>query len=136
MRSIHITSDNHRRLQELLLGPNSNQDRDHEALLDLQSELNRARVVPPQEVPPDVVTMHSHARVLDVDTGEQMLFRLVFPEEANVDAGQLSVLAPLGTAILGYRAGDTFQWKVPAGVRNLKILEVLFQPEANGRYTD
>jgi regulator of nucleoside diphosphate kinase len=60
----------------------------------------------------------------------------VFPEEANVDAGQLSVLAPLGTAILGYRAGDTFQWKVPAGVRNLKILEVLFQPEANGRYTD
>jgi len=133
MRSIYITSDNHRRLQQLLMRASSNQDRDREALQDLERELNRAQVVPPPEVPSDVVTMHSQARVLDLDTGEEMLFRLVFPEEANVDTGQLSVLAPLGTAILGYRAGDTFKWTVPAGVRNLKILEVLYQPEANQR---
>jgi regulator of nucleoside diphosphate kinase len=132
MRSSYITSDNHRRLQELLLGASCLLDRDREAWLDLQRELNRARIVPPRRVPPDVVTMHSQARVLDVDTGEEMLFKLVFPEEADIEAGDLSVLAPLGTAILGYRAGDTLAWRVPAGERHLKVLEVVYQPEANG----
>ncbi len=135
MRSIYITSDNHRRLQELLTTVESNQDRDREALQDLAGELNRAQVVPAQDVPPDVVTMHSQARILDLDTGEKMLFTLAFPDEANIEEGRLSVLAPLGTAILGYRTGDTFQWNVPAGVRRLKILEVVFQPEANGQVT-
>ena len=134
MRSIFITRDNHHRLQELLLAADSNHDRDHEALQHLEAEVNRAQVLPPQDVPPDVVTMHSQARVLDMDTGEEMLFKLVFPDEANIESGRLSVLAPLGTAVLGYRAGDTFAWKVPAGVRRLKILEVVYQPEANGQY--
>lgn len=132
MRSIFITSDNRQRLQELLSADRSKYDeRDREVLQGLQEELNRAQIVPPLEVPPDVVTMHSQARVQDLDTGEEMLFNLVFPEEANIDQGKLSVLAPLGTAILGYRTGDTFAWKVPAGVRRLKILDVVFQPEAN-----
>ena len=133
MRSIYITSDNQRRLHEHLIAAGSIHDRDRDALRDLENELNRAQVVPPEQVPPDVVTMHSEARLLDVDTGEEMLFRLVFPEEANVETGQLSVLAPLGTAILGYRAGDRFKWQVPAGVRSLKILEVVYQPEAKRR---
>lgn len=134
MRSIYITSDNQRRLHELLIAAESTHDRDREALQDLSRELNRAQVVPPQDMPPDVVTMHSQARILDVDTGEEMLFRLVFPDKANIEIGQISVLAPLGTAILGYRAGDTFKWRVPAGVRHLKVLEVVFQPEANERH--
>jgi len=132
MRTIYITSDNHRRLQIFLDAARATHARDRDALQDLQNELDRAQVVPSQEVPPDVVTMHSQTRVLDLDTGEEMLFRLVFPGEADVDAGQISVLAPLGTAVLGYRAGDTFAWTVPAGVRRLKVLEVLYQPEANG----
>lgn len=134
MRSIYITRDNYRRLQELLSGADPALSRDREVLLDLRSELERAQVVPPQEVPPDAVTMNSQARILDLDTGEKMLFTLVFPKEADVEAGKLSVLAPLGTAILGYRAGDTFAWKVPEGVRRLKVLEVVYQPEASGHF--
>ncbi|HNQ87537.1 MAG TPA: nucleoside diphosphate kinase regulator [Verrucomicrobiota bacterium] len=135
MRAVYITSDNHRRLEEFLRATGPNQERDRQALRDLQNELDHAQIVSPEAVPPDVVTMHSHVRVLDLDTGEEMLFRLVFPDEANIEVGRLSVLAPLGTALLGYRSGETISWEVPAGVRRLKILDVLFQPEANGRQT-
>ena len=133
MRSIHITRENHNRLHDLLIATGTVPDRDREVLKELEAELGRAQVVPAEQLPADVVTMHSKARILDLDTGEEMLFTLAFPEEADIDQGRLSVLAPLGTAILGYRAGDTFNWKVPAGVRNLKVLEVVFQPEANGQ---
>jgi len=79
MRAVYITSDNHRRLEEFLRATGPNQERDRQALRDLQNELDHAQIVSPEAVPPDVVTMHSHVRVLDLDTGEEMLFRLVFP---------------------------------------------------------
>jgi regulator of nucleoside diphosphate kinase len=63
-----------------------------------------------------------------------MVFTLVFPAEADYERGRLSVLAPIGMALLGYRAGETVEWKVPSGVRRLKIEQVLYQPEAAGDY--
>ena len=58
-----------------------------------------------------------------------MIYTLVFPEEANIDQNRISVLAPLGTALLGYKVGDTLEWEVPAGLRRLKVIEILYQPE-------
>ncbi len=80
----------------------------------------------------DVVTMNSQARVRDLNSNEEMVFTLVFPAEVDYVRGRLSVIAPIGTALLGYRAGDTVEWKVPAGIRRLKIEQVLYQPEAAG----
>lgn len=96
----------------------------------LRSELARAEIVQVKDLPPDVITMNSLAELLDLDTNERMEFTLVFPRDANIDEGKISVLAPLGTAMLGYRVGDEFQWSVPYGMRRLKVTAVRFQPEA------
>jgi regulator of nucleoside diphosphate kinase len=95
----------------------------------LRGELDRAEIVAPEQVPPDVITMNSRAGLLDLDTNERMEFTLVFPVDANIDEGNISVLAPLGTAMLGYRVGDEFEWRVPYGFRRLRVTEVKFQPE-------
>ena len=70
----------------------------------------------------------ARAEFLDLETGERMEFTLVFPADANVNDGKISVLAPLGTAMLGYRVGDEFVWHVPHGLRRLKVTKLHFQP--------
>jgi regulator of nucleoside diphosphate kinase len=74
--------------------------------------------------------MNSRAELVDLETNEVMQFTLVLPRGAKIDEGKISVLAPLGTAMLGYRVGDEFEWHVPYGVRRLKVTNVHFQPEA------
>lgn len=99
-----------------------------------QQELERAQVVAPNQVPADVVTMNSKARVKDLATGEEITYTLVFPEQADIDQDKISVLAPIGTAMLGQRVGDEFEWQVPAGPVRLRVEEVLYQPEAAGDF--
>ena len=96
----------------------------------LLAELDRAKVKDSAKIAPDVITMNSTARVVDLETNEAMEFTLVYPDDANIEDGKISVLAPLGTAMLGFRTGDEFQWKVPAGVRRFRVDAVLFQPES------
>lgn len=107
----------------------------HGDLAGLEGELDRASVVAPADVPPDVVTMNSRFVLQDLETGEEMEIALVFPDDADADAGAISILAPVGTAVIGYRQGDTVQWPVPSGVRNLRVARVLYQPEAAGDMT-
>lgn len=103
---------------------------DTEHLNDLEQELEHAEVIDgSQTAPPDVVTMNSEVRLMHLDSGDVKVYRLVFPSEARSD-NALSVLAPIGTAILGYRVGSVIEWRVPKGMRRLKVLDVLFQPEA------
>jgi regulator of nucleoside diphosphate kinase len=128
---IFITETDYDKLRRLIAGRRGNRA-DAEHLHELEGELERAEVLADKRtVPPDVITMGSEVRLLDVDTGEIKVYRLVFPSEARTE-NALSVLAPIGTAILGYRVGDVIEWRVPKGVRRLKVLDVLFQPEAAG----
>ena len=120
-RSIVVTEVDARRLRSLLARQNEASTRDQAHLRMLKSELERARVVLAEEVPADVVTMHSQVRVLDLETGEQSNYTLVFPVEADVSAKRLSVLAPLGMALLGFREGDTLEWMMPGGMRRLRV---------------
>ncbi|MGH7233521.1 MAG: nucleoside diphosphate kinase regulator, partial [Nitrospiraceae bacterium] len=105
-----------------------------EYLQTLEEELDRAHVVERTAIPRDVVTMNSRVRVTDLETREERICTLVFPSDANIDENKISILAPIGTAMLGYRSGDTIEWRVPAGVRTLKIGAILYQPEAAGDY--
>jgi regulator of nucleoside diphosphate kinase len=100
----------------------------------LKKGLERCRVVEPSGVPRGVVTMHSVVTVRDTRAGEPETYTLVFPDDADIDAGKLSVLAPLGAALLGARAGQTIEFAAPAGRRRLKVERVLYQPEAAGHY--
>jgi regulator of nucleoside diphosphate kinase len=133
-RTIYITEFDLKRLSSLIDHAQSWGDKDGNCLVRLEEELERAHVVSPLEIPDDVVTMNSQARIRDLMSNEEMVFTLVFPDEADYERGSLSVLAPIGMALLGYRAGETVEWKVPAGVRKLKIEQVLYQPEAAGDY--
>jgi regulator of nucleoside diphosphate kinase len=63
-----------------------------------------------------------------------MIYSLVFPNEADADEGRISILAPVGTAMIGYRVGDVIEWQVPSGLRRLKVEEIIYQPEASGDY--
>jgi regulator of nucleoside diphosphate kinase len=128
---IFITETDYDKLRRLIAGRRfSGTDAEH--LTELEQELERAEVLDDNEtIPADVVTMNSEVRLMDLDSGETKVYKLVFPSQARTEYA-LSVLAPIGTAILGYRVGSVIDWRVPRGVRRLKILEVLFQPEAAG----
>lgn len=133
-RDIYITKFDLSRLRELLEVGISFKERDRDYLESLQNELDRAHVVEPTSIPNDVVTMNSRVRLRDMETGEEDSYTLVFPSDADIAKSRISILAPIGTAILGYRVGDTVEWLVPAGRRQVRIMEILFQPEASGRF--
>lgn len=132
-RTIIVTRRDFDRLRSVIDGVAS--ERNQQAAEALDSELARARVVPPEEVPPDVVTMNSQVRFVDEATGVERLVTLVYPRDAEPSAGKISVLAPVGAALLGLKTGDSIDWPMPGGrSKRLRIVEVLWQPEAAGRH--
>jgi regulator of nucleoside diphosphate kinase len=126
---LYVAETDHRRLSELLKVGLTSDGKDAEHIDRLQEELNRARVVEPTAVPRGVVTMNSRVRIMDLDRGQARTFTLVFPRDADPGRGRVSVLAPIGTALLGYRVGDTIEWEMPAGTRRLRIEEIVERPE-------
>jgi len=132
--AIIVTRQDYDRLKVLVTAGLDAAKSPRRPILDLRDELERAVVVDPKDVPQGVVTMRSVVRLLDLDTKKEEEYRLVYPHEADIREGKISVLAPIGTAIIGARAGETIEWSVPNGVRRLKILEVAYQPEAAGDF--
>ena len=133
-REIYITEYDADRLKDLISEAKRLVPRGNEYLESLEAELDRSHLVVPTEVPPDVITMNSKVCLVDLDTNEEMVYTLVFPQDADIDQSKISILAPVGTAMLGYRVGDVFTWQVPDGVRRLKVKQILYQPEAAGDY--
>jgi regulator of nucleoside diphosphate kinase len=130
IRTIYITEADMARFQSLAAA----QKNSREDLKALNAELDRARVVAPAEIPRDVITMNSKARLRELITDDVMTYTLVFPGQADIEARRISVLAPIGTAMLGQREGDEFDWEVPAGPVRLRVEKVIYQPEAAGHY--
>ena len=90
----------------------------------LEGELGRATIVTPEDLPADVIAMNSAVWFRDVHSDEMECYTLVFPHEADVSLNRISVFAPIGTALLGYRQGDVIEWAVPAGTSRLEIIKV------------
>jgi regulator of nucleoside diphosphate kinase len=101
----------------------------------LEAELHRATVVDPRDVPSDVVTMNSEVVYEDCATAARRRVRVVYPKDADASRGQVSVLAPIGSALLGLRVNQTIEWAVPGGTRRIRVVEVTYQPEAAGHLT-
>lgn len=130
--SLIVSSRDFNRLEALLDTPVL---RRHPAAVALMNELNRAEVLPPEQVPDGVVTMHSSVDCIDELTGEHHALTLVYPNEANVDKGYVSVLAPVGSALLGLSLGQTIDWQAPGGRHlRLRVTGIRYQPEANGEF--
>jgi regulator of nucleoside diphosphate kinase len=123
-RPIFITEIDAAKLRGLLAAFATAQ-RDQGHLEALALELERAIVVAPDELPRDVVTMHARVHMSDSMTGERRELVLVYPGQADVAAQRVSVLAPIGTALLGYREGDDVEWITPGGLRRLRVEKVV-----------
>jgi regulator of nucleoside diphosphate kinase len=134
-RTIDITALDKERLLKLV-----NQEREFgssknkEYLKELEQELERANVVVSERIPSDAITMNSKVLLKDLETGEETVYILVYPEDADLLEDKISVLAPVGTAILGYREGDIIDWRIPDGAVKLQVEKILYQPEAAGDY--
>lgn len=128
-RYLSVTESDMERLQSLIEIGSGN---DARYLAMLEDELGHARVVPSRKISPKVITMNSTVRLKDLDTGDEKIYTLVFPGDAKRISGAVSVVAPIGTALIGYREGDVIEWDVPVGTRRLKVLEVIYQPERVG----
>lgn len=103
-----------------------------DVLEQLETELDRARVVPLHEVPEDVVVMNSELECEDVGTGQRRRLHLVYPKDADSNASRVSILAPLGCALLGLRVGQEIDWRMPAGLRRIRVVAVTRPPTAPG----
>lgn len=130
---IQITAADHQRLHKLIDTWQSSRDLDAaEALAD---ELDRAEVVSAEHIADNVVTMNSRVVFEDQQTAERREVCLVYPHESDVERGRISVLAPIGTALLGLAVGQTIQWPLPGGqVKRLRIVDVVYQPEEAGDF--
>ena len=129
-KNIYITERDFERIDRMLSGvadyPNINM---------LRNELDRAILVRSEDIPSDVVTMNSCVIFKEVESGIEAEVTLVYPSDANLEQGKVSVLAPVGSALLGLSRGNKIQWPLPSGkISTYKIIRVLFQPEAAGRY--
>lgn len=134
-REICITSKDRERLLKLISDEKefgNMQQTSH--LHDLEREVRRARVLPQEEIPANVVTMNTQLLLKDLSTGEESDYTLVYPENADFETNRISILAPIGTAVLGFREGDVFEWEIPAGKVSLQVMKVLYQPETAGDY--
>jgi regulator of nucleoside diphosphate kinase len=134
--AIIITEADFERLSTLLQSEFAKIISPVEHLDDLRVELKRARIVQSDMAPRNVVTMNSTVTLRDLETGESETYTLVYPDQADIANYRLSVLAPVGTAILGQRVGDELKWRVPSGWRRLKVQRVVSQPEREGLHEE
>jgi regulator of nucleoside diphosphate kinase len=122
---IYVTQTDADKIRELLREAEHSGYRGSIYIQKLKAELERAEIIPPQDVPPDLITLNTTALLLDADTAEQMKLTLVSPEHADLSQGRISILAPIGAAMLGYKLGDTFEWDTPGGKRTLRVEKII-----------
>lgn len=132
-RKIFVTEQDKIRLTKLFSSTVGFRSRDLKTVKDLLSELERAVVIDEDNSGSNIVKMNSSVQIKDLDTGEEYEYTIVYPEYADSSENKISILAPIGTALLGYKKGDTISWEVPKGKRKLKILNVFNQHSGDNR---
>lgn len=134
-RDIVITEKDYERLKKLVAEEREfGGSGDSGELKALEQELDRGLIVQPADIPQGIITMNSKFILEDLDSGEEMTYSLVYPEKADLLENRISIMAPVGTAIIGYHEGDEIHWQVPTGIARLKIIKVIYQPEASGNF--
>jgi len=129
-QSIYITGQNMNRLQDLIDIASPASKIDLENIERLEQELYRANIVEPENIPLDVVTINSKVQLRGLDSDLEIIIILVFPSDANLSEHKISILAPIGSAVIGRQTGDVIEWKAPGGIKRAIIGKMLYQPEA------
>jgi len=133
-RQIAISAVDYARLEPMIRDAVASRSTTRELLCALKSKIDQARVLEPDDMPADVVTMNSLVHVRDLDTDEIEVYALVYPAFGDITKNYLSVLTPVGAALLGLRRGDTIEWTSALGPGRLRVEQIEFQPESAGQY--
>ena len=132
-KTVYVSEFDFDRLYGLVEATSPNA-RDKNHLLQLKEELEQGEVIPPEEIPGDVITMNTRFRLQDLDSKALSDYTLVFPHQADFSKNKISILAPIGVALIGCKVGDTVAWKTQHGEKRYTIIEILYQPEAAGDF--
>ncbi len=133
-RKIRITEADLNKLRKTIVDAMRGEYRNSVYLRELEKELDRAEIVPSREIGKNVITMNSKAQFKDLESGDVFELTLVYPEDSHEGEDVVSILAPIGTAMLGYQVGDEFSWQTPGGSARLKVEKILYQPESAGEF--
>lgn len=101
---------------------------------NLLKELDAAEIVKPEAIPSNVVTMNSIVKLSFLNNNKQVVFQIVYPDQASLKENKISIFSPIATALIGYKVADEIEWIVPAGLTKIRIDEIVYQPEASGDY--
>lgn len=101
----------------------------------LMKELDSAKIVAPESIPSNVVTMNSIVKLFFLNNNKQVQFQIVYPNQANIKENKISIFSPIATALIGYKVADEIEWIVPGGITKIRIDEIIYQPEAAGDYS-
>jgi regulator of nucleoside diphosphate kinase len=124
MKEIHISTHDHKRLSKLVDERSLPNGKVPENLLKLQQELSRATILPAEAMPPRTVGLNTAITIKDMLSGELEEWTLTLPEHADAEQRRLSILAPIGTAVLGFHEGDEINWSTPGGTRVIMLQTV------------
>lgn len=132
-KTIVLTQADHSRLSKVLdVNSSFGDEKVGHCIRELNSDLKSASIVGSGEIPADVVTMNSRVVIRDLSTNEDEEWMLCFPNNADIFENRLSVLAPMGIAMLGQKTGDVIAWETPKGAAQATIMSISYQPEAAG----
>jgi regulator of nucleoside diphosphate kinase len=101
---------------------------------NLLKELDSAKIMEPESIPSNVVTMNSIAKITFLNNNKQVQFQIVYPDQANLRENKISIFSPIATSLIGYKVNDEIEWIVPGGLTKIRIDEIIYQPEATGDY--
>ncbi|MDX9893046.1 MAG: nucleoside diphosphate kinase regulator [Patescibacteria group bacterium] len=133
-KKIYITKTDYQKLSHMLREEIKNHLKNADYIKALSLELKKSEIVEPTKIPKQVATMNSKVRFKFLDSDQTLEYSIVFPEQADIANGKISILSPIATALIGYGTNDIIEWPTPSGLKKIKIEEIIYQPEAAGDY--
>ena len=134
MKKVTLTKNDYTRIYKAITDAKNSKTINSNEAEKLLSELSKAEIVPSEKIDKDVVTMNSEVKLFFENTQKEQSFKIVYPQGANLKENKISIFSPIATALIGYKIGDEIEWIVPGGMTKIKIIDLIYQPEAAGDF--
>ena len=134
MKKVTLTKNDYTKIYKAITDAKNSKTINSNEAEKLLSELSKAEIVPSEKIDKDVVTMNSEVKLFFENTQKEQSFKIVYPQDANLKENKISIFSPIATALIGYKIGDEIEWIVPGGMTKIKIVDLIYQPEAAGDF--
>jgi regulator of nucleoside diphosphate kinase len=134
MKKVTLTKNDYTRIYKAITDAKNSKTINSNEAEKLLSELSKAEIVPSEKIDKDVVTMNSEVKLFFENTQKEQSFKIVYPQDANLKENKISIFSPIATALIGYKISDEIEWIVPGGMTKIKIVDLIYQPEAAGDF--